>query len=285
MRAAAAILDLATMAALALLLRARRRPPAGALVLGWCPLSVLESAGGGHVDCLGAALLVFGLLALEVSSRARAAAGGLLLGLSALVKPVALVVLPALLARSRPVRRLVFLAGVAAALLVALPYAGAGSKLFTGLLAYGERWRFNDAFYSPLVAAGIPPLGARAALALAVVLVAAGAPRLLRDPLAAAGCVIGAGIALSPTVHPWYALWIVPLLPFLPRAVAPAAFALVTLLPVSYAAAWSRATTGVWAEPGWSRPVLWVPVLALLGWGLIASRTRAAVAAPRGESS
>ncbi|MGQ0721207.1 MAG: glycosyltransferase 87 family protein [Candidatus Eiseniibacteriota bacterium] len=272
-RVLSAVLDLATMAALAALLRTRGRPAPGALVVGWCPLSVMESAGGGHVDGLGVSLLIGGLFALSADSRARAAGGGLLLALSAMVKPVALVLAPAVLARSRAARRPAFLLGCALAALLALPYLGAGAKLFAGLSAYGERWRFNDAVYSLLVATGLAPLGARAVLALAVLTAALLVPRGVRDPLAAAGSVVFAGIALSPTVHPWYAQWIVPLLPFLPRAVSPAAYALVALLPVSYAAAWLRDTTGVWGEPAWSRPALWIPVLALLVVGLAVRRS------------
>jgi hypothetical protein len=287
-RAFSAVTDLAAMAALALLLRARGVAVSGALVLGWCPLSVMESAGGGHVDGLGVALLAGGCLALAGGSGGRAAAAGLLLALSALVKPVAAVVVPAIVARAPLARRSTFLAGGAAGLLVAVPYLDAGAKLFVGLAAYAEGWRFNDALYSPLVAAGLSPIGARAVLALGVAAAAVLAPRFLRDPLAASGCVIFAGIALSPTVHPWYAQWIVPMLPFLPRAVSPAAWTLVALLPAAYAAAWVRETTGVWAEPAWSRPLIWLPVYALLAAGAFRGFRAARVspdAAPRGESS
>jgi hypothetical protein len=268
-RAAAALLDLLGAVLLALLLRARGRPAALAAAAAWCPLAVLESAGGGHVDALGAALLVGGLLAAERADRARGhAAAGAVLALSALVKPTAALLAPGLLLRGRPARRAALLAGAAAAAaLVTLPFLGAGRKLFTGFLTYAEHWRFNDLLYSPLVAAGLTPRGARAALAVAVLAAAIALPLRLRDRLAWTAAVIGTGLALSPTVHPWYALWLVPLLPFLPRAAAPAGFALVALLPISYAAAWTEAVTGVWAEPAWTRPALWGPVLALLAWG------------------
>lgn len=70
-RAAAALLDLVAVAALALLLRRRGRPMTLCVVVAWCPLSVVESAGGGHVDALGAALLTLGLVAWSTPVRPR----------------------------------------------------------------------------------------------------------------------------------------------------------------------------------------------------------------------
>jgi len=271
-RAAAAMLDLVTVGLLAALLRRRGRPAAEAAVAAWCPLAVLETAGGGHVDALGACLLVAGLLALEGPGRRRDFAGGLLLGLSILVKPVAVVLAPTLLAPGPAARRLTRIAGGLAAAIVVVPYLGAGSKLFTGFLAYAEHWRFNDALYSIVLGTGLSPRGARVLLGGVMLALAFIVPARVRDPLAAAACLVGAGLVLSPTVHPWYALWLVPLLPFLPRAVAPAGFALVALLPVAYAAAWTEATTGTWAEPAWVRPVIWGPVGVALIVGAVRRR-------------
>lgn len=273
-RASAALVDLATVLLLALLVRSHRKRRALAVVAGWCPLSVMESAGGGHVDVVGAMLLVAGLLAWERGARLPAAVSGALLALSGMVKPTPVLALPAFLrAGAWPARRALLLGALAAAL-VAVPYLAAGTRLFTGLRAYAEHWRFNDSLYSLLVAAGASPQGARAALAVTVAAIAVVLPFRLRDPLAATACAIAAGITLSPTVHPWYALWMVPLLPFLPRAVTPAGYALVALLPLSYAASWTEAVTGHWAEPAWLRPAVWLPVLAALVWGALWRRRR-----------
>lgn len=266
-RFAAALLDAATTAALAALLRRRGRPGALALVYGWSPLAILESGGGGHVDALGVALLVAGLWALASSSRRGALGGGLLLAGSALVKPAALLLAPALLG-PRAARRGWILAGAALGLLVCVPYLGAGARLFEGFRTYAENWHFNDALFSRLVAAGASPHDARRALGIVLAAVAWVAPRRIRDPLAASGVVIGAFLALSPTAHPWYAMWLLPLLPFLPRALVPAGALLCMLLPLSYVTPWERVATGVWREPGWPRAVIWGAVELALGWAL-----------------
>jgi len=266
-RAAAALADLLVVGLLGVLLGFRGRSPAGALVAGWCPLSVLESAGGGHVDAPGAMLLTAAVVVMQRTEGAPAFGPGLLASLAAMVKPVPLLAAPAMLRDGPAARRIALLAGAALALTVAVPYMGAGEKLFAGFRTYAEHWRFNDALYWLLTGGGLSPGAARMTLALAVAALAIVAAWRVRDPVAAAGCAVAAAVALSPTVHPWYALWLVPFLPFLPRAVRPAGLTLVALLPLSYAAAWTEATTGAWGEPAWLRPAVWIPVGIALAAG------------------
>lgn len=256
-RAAAVLADLATVALLGLLLRRRGRDPAAALVYGWCPLAVLESAGGGHVDALGTALLT-GALAIGGGGRAaRAFGAGLLLGLSALVKPMAPLVAPAVWFATGGRRRAWWVAGGAAAMLLALPYADAGARLFTGLRTYAEHWQFSDAIYSPLVAAGAGPRATRVVLAALTIAFAILVGWRRRDPPAAAALAIAVALALSPTVHPWYALWLLPLLPFAPPPLARAGAVFAALLPVTYVSAWNLARAGEWLQPAWMRPLVW----------------------------
>jgi hypothetical protein len=220
------------------------------------------------------ALLLGGLLALEHGLAATTAlGGGALVGLSLLVKPTAVLLAPTLLFGQRFARRW-FLAGVAAAFILWIPYLDAGPKLATAFLRYAEHWRFNDALYTLLVAAGAAPRHARALLAGVLVACAFAIARRLREPAAAAGPAFFALLVCSPTVHPWYALWLAPFLPLLPRALRTAGAALCALLPLSYVSAWMRGRTGVWQEPEWPRLVLWGVVFALIAAGLVRARSR-----------
>lgn len=266
-RAVAALLDFATVLLVGALLR-RRGAPAGMVALvAWCPLAILETGGGGHVDALGAVLLVASFVAAGPGPR-REALAGFLFGASALAKPVAPFLLPAVLGPRTSRQRVAFLAGAATALLLVVPYLGAGTKLLTGFTTYAEHWRFHDAVYSPLVSLGLGPRAARGVLAGLLVAAALLVPRRVRDPLAASGTVIAVLLLLSPTVHPWYALWLVPFLPFLPRALRAGAVTFVLLLPVVYASGWYLATRGAWAEPGWAKALGWLPALLVTGLGL-----------------
>ena len=57
--------ELATLVALALVLRRRRQPLERLLVLAWSPLALLEIAGSGHNDAFGMLWMALALLALE----------------------------------------------------------------------------------------------------------------------------------------------------------------------------------------------------------------------------
>jgi hypothetical protein len=274
-RAWAAACDLGAALVFALALRRAGRPPALALVHATCPLAVLESAGGGHVDAFGVLLLSAAvLLAGRAASAARACAAGLFFGGAVLVKLVPAALAPALFAR-RPARESLALgAGAALAALAVVPYLAAGEKLLSGLGAYARHWHFHDFAYSLMTRSGVDPLDARRLLAGAFALVALAVPAFVKDRAASIGVVFAAFLVLSPTVHPWYALWLVPFLVSLPRAIRPAGFALVALLPFSYVTAWRERATGVWEEPGWSAALTWGGAIVFLTIGILRERAR-----------
>ena len=275
-RAIAAALDVSVMGIFAAIFLRRSKSAALALIHGWCPLAILESAGGGHVDALGIFLLALACWAADHLRSAHSAArsgflAGMFLSASAMVKLIPAAVAPAFLPR-RPAKWIaLFALGILVPLLVFLPYLDAGPHLGEGLKAYAENWHFNDLTFTPLVRAGVDPLDARRVLAAAFSLAALVIPWLTRDLLAAIGLVWFAFLALSPTVHAWYGLWLVPFLVTLPALWRPAAIALAALLPLSYIAPWWQARTGLAEEPAWNRLVVWIPVLILLA-GTIGKR-------------
>lgn len=264
-RAWAAAFDLASALVFAAALHRGGRLASLALVQGLCPLAILESAGAGHVDAFAVLLLA---AAVYFAPR-RAFVAGLFFGGAALVKLVPVALGPAFVLRRSPRVFFAFTCGALLTLVFVLPHIAAGPRLFDGLLAYGEHWRFHDALYSPLVAAGLEPGSARRLLATLFALVALATPFLVRDLFAAGAVVFGAFLVLSPTVHPWYALALVPFLVATPRALLPAAFALVALLPISYVSSAIRIETGAWSEPAWVRAATWVPVAVFAAAGLL----------------
>ncbi len=271
-RATATAFDLAAAILLAGVLRRFGRHPALALIHACCPLAILESAGGGHVDAFGVLLLAGALAAApSTASWPRAFLAGALLGGAALVKLVPIALVPSFVVRRPASAAAALLAGVAIAGAAFLPYVDPGARIFDGLAAYARHWHFHDLFYSFGVEAGLDPFDVRRLLAGAFAFLACAAPFVVRDRAACAGVVFGAFLMLSPTVHPWYALWLAPFLPFLPRALRPAAFALVALLPFAYVSTWLAKGTGSWQEPSWSRAILWIPVTVLLAAGLLRS--------------
>jgi hypothetical protein len=269
--------DLAATAVLAGALERARRPPAEVLVWCLCPLAVLEVAREGHADSLA----VLGLALFAQGFAARRATVGLLGGvLAGLGKLNGLLVLPAAF-RARPRPRawpMVLL------LLLGLPYLFGGA---TSLSAYANRWRANDGAFSLLLLASERVLGgdwariagttltrhalaraAAAALWLSFLVWLLRRPIPQSDVPRVAGGLLLALLLLSPVLHPWYALWVIPFVPFLGPA-RHAALALASLAWLGHLPDHLETATGAWDDPAWGRALLHLPV-----WILVARLVR-----------
>ena len=265
-------------AILILLLRRSGRDPRWVLLYLWNPLAVLEIAGSGHIDPLGIALL---LAASALMLNGNRAAAALALAAAVLGKLIPLLAVPLfwrefgkhegrdLRAWLRPKGRLPLLLLPLGVLAGYVPYAGAGAGLFDGLSAYAARWRFNDSVFS-LVFEGLRLAGVEADMASAaarlfcsggVAFACLAAPVLIADPLRVLFVVLSVFLLLSPTLHPWYLLWILPFLPFFPN---PAWLCFSGLAVFSYEVLGRYLHLGVWEEQAWVRWVQFAPFYLLL---------------------
>jgi len=257
-----AVIAMADLLAVSLLLRLAA--PAAVVLYAWNPLALIEIAGQGHTE--GLAVLGIVLAAWAVARRRGAWAGaGLALAAGAKLFPILLV--PAAWRRAGAA---VPLAALAAGVAMALPYAAPGvvGNVAESLALYVRSFEFAAAPYLALKAAGAwlglgdvsKTLGPALALAFA-----AGAAALLRRDrgsfAATTSALYGLFFVTATTVHPWYlvpALAMVPLLrrpgPWLwAAAFAPATYLFYTGPAPAYAAAvaigWLGAV-GLWAAPG-----------------------------------
>jgi len=256
---------LGDLGVLFVLLRARhsgRLSAAAPVIWGWCPLVCLEFAGSGHLDSLGILCLLLGLLALE-SGSGRAAVWS---GLGAAIKFLPLCLLPWIGRGSTPRRRMLLVAGALGLLALSyLPFLfleGSERGLGSGLREYGERWESGSLVYRWVV----PRLGSestRVLLGLAWLGCSTAFVLRRRDAWSGAGAILGTFLVLSPTLHPWYVLW---MLPFLAHRPSLAWSWLVASIPLSYwpLDAWKE--HGRWIDPAW---IWWViaPMFAVLWIG------------------
>lgn len=247
------------------------RSPVWVLAYAWHPLAALEGAGSGHLDFLGVALLVAGVLALEQGRRVVA---GIVLGLAVGVKFVPVVLAPLV------VRRLGWrglLAGGTLLLCLYGWFAGETGGLALGSLGeYARRWRFNGPLFL-----GIEGLaGMRMALAMPLVggmAVAWYADRRPGPPGPAAWAwPIAVALLLAPAVYPWYLVWLLPFLTV--RATAPLAMWSVTVL-LTYAVWFSELHGAGWVLPKWVLPVEYGLVAAVGAWRLWRRTSTASVSA------
>ena len=261
------LFDVATIALLVVLLRARGRPPTHALVYAWSPLVIVETGHSGHVDAAGVFLLVLGLVLWQ---RGRRLGAGLAFGASLLVKYLAVALAP-LLVRRGGVRALAAM-GVVAALGYAA-FLDAGPHLLGSLRVYCGTWWFNGPPFMALAGFLGDATVARRLLAgfgVAFMLVAA---RREHDPVRYLYLVTGCALVVSPTVYPWYLLWMVPLLCIYPNR---AWIAFTGLVALSYAVWVEYDRSGAWRVPTWLLAVEYVPFYGLLAHGLWSKGTRRA---------
>ncbi|HKA36832.1 MAG TPA: hypothetical protein VKH43_08430 [Thermoanaerobaculia bacterium] len=238
-------------------------PGAGfaAALYAFHPLAVTETAGQGHLDSIGIVLL---LACLAHLSHRRRGVAGLSFALSVLTKYVSLATVIPLARRGRGK----FLAAAALSGSVIWLAAGeAGPSPLGGMRQYATRWSFNSPLYAGAVGVmeglHVPERAKAVFLGLKERLhhpawtsrvfpffySAFFARMFLASLLAAALIVIGwrvrtvdsavfaslaALLLLSPTLYPWYLLWI---LPFAAKGRNPAFLYLSFAVPLSYALA------------------------------------------------
>jgi hypothetical protein len=182
------------------------RAPVHVLGYAWNPLVALEVAGSGHVDVLGALLLVLSAWCLTERRRFPAAAAWMLaIG----VKFLPIVLAPLFWRRVRPRD-----VALGAAILIALyaPFFSRQGLPIGSLGAYIDYWRFN----APLFGAAEMVLPARLVTVLGALGGVALAARLrwvcAVDEPAAWSWPLAAVLLAAPAVYPWYLLWLTPFL-------------------------------------------------------------------------
>ncbi len=273
-----------------------------AILYAWHPLPIIEIAGSGHTDGAGALTLVFAVIFLLQRKYFFAiiflALSFLTKFFSALFLPFILLAVwkDLNLKKAGQLAALfVFILAISYA-----PFAAAGEKLWSGLQVYSDKWRFNDGFFSfifsgvhfllpdGLVKSLMIPSGwditiealttRRIDLALIISKAICGGvfmfvyARLLwrtfkfgiseADWMAVFVVMLSAFFLLSPTLQPWYLIW---LLPFLcPRLESRVTLYQSLITPLwllsatvflSYWVLENYVQSGVWQEPEW---VKWV---------------------------
>ena len=153
------LIDAAGMLLLLSWLRARRRPVGRVAWYAWNPLAVMEIAGSGHVDGIGAMALVVGWLALGASIHPQASAalrrgGQALLGAAvATATWIKLLPLLVLVPLARRMGRLGWAGFAAVTVLAFAPYAWTGPAWGGGVGQYASRWRYNAFLFGGIEAA------------------------------------------------------------------------------------------------------------------------------------
>ena len=212
------------------------------LAYAWQPLLATEVAGSGHIDIVGALLLLVSFAALIRRWRALAA---LAFGLAVSVKLFPIILLPLYWKRVRV--RDAALGAVLPALLY-IPFLNHGRIPIGSLGTYLHSFRFNDPVFAMLERVADPKF----VVALAVLVGFVTAMWQRRNSAALDdeefAWPMAASLFCAPVVYPWYLLW---MLPFLRSAsTLPIVIWTVSIIPTYYV--WHLRTLGrPWLVPGW----------------------------------
>lgn len=246
------------VAALLAVLAIRRRNLLWVAAYVWHPLPILEIAGSGHNDALGIAMLWLGIATWELR---RYGATGFIWALAFLSKYAAILLVPWWWQRRVGRSHLGFFLAFSIVPLVVYPTiltAVAGS-----LGAMSARFGSNGSVH-PLLAVllGSSPV-ARAICAAVWVAFAWWWARREADVVRYLLGVMAVGALLSPVLHPWYLIWLIPAFCFWrPKAVV----VLTGTVALSYTVWPGRLATGTWEIPIWAHVLEYMPVAILGVW-------------------
>lgn len=246
------------IAALLLLLAQRKMNLLWIVAYVWHPLPILEIAGSGHNDVLAAAWLWVGLAAWQAR---RYFGVSLAWALALLSKYASVLMVPWWLCRREGRWWLAVFV-----LISALPFAlnpNIPSALIESLTAVSARIESNASVFLALLELFGSPLAACAVtLLLWAGLLGFWAWRF-SDPVAYLCRALAATALLSPVLHPWYLLLLIPCLCFWrPKPIV----ALTGTVILAYAVWPGYLARGVWELPAWARFLEYGSILMLFVW-------------------
>lgn len=250
------ICDVAIVFVLLDVLRSSGQAAHWVLAYAWHPLLATEVAGSGHIDIVGALLLLISVAALGRRWRTVAA---IAFALAVGVKLFPIVLLPLYWKRIR-IRD-----GALAAIVLGLLYVPFFShgRIPTGSLGtYVQSFRFNDPVFALLERVAPPQL-----IVVSAVLIGVLVAIWMRKQSAvwssdAFAWPTAASLFCAPVVYPWYLLW---LLPFLRSAsTLPLIIWTVSIIPTYYV--WHlRDLGGPWLLPDWIMLLEYGSVVVVVG--------------------
>lgn len=272
--------DLATLWFIIQLLRDRGQNPALALIWAWSPLVIVEFAGSAHEMSLPICFLVAGLWLLN----RHPVASGIAFAAAVLSHYMAAPIVVATLLIIRADWRRVWLPFALTIAVAYLPFVSAGKYLVMSLVGYAGQFRFNGSAFEllmPVVGFNWPQKGfgpgywnhpyLKMVIAALFIWVVAWCWRHRCTAPRAALATTAALLLLSPSVHPWYVVWLVPLICFEFR---PAWLIYCCTIFISYVAKVSQLQTGQWVDHWYVELIEYAPVYVLL-WLHIRQRDRA----------
>ena len=254
--------DIAVGCLVALALRRRGRDPRIAVLWWWHPLPMLECSVGGHVEIVAVLLVVAAMMLMEIK-KLNAATVALAAGISVKLLPVGWLPLLWRVAGTRTLALLLLLLLVPMAFFIGTDLRW----MVEGLQEYATSWYSGDLLYRPLgelLRLSPEDRWSQGAWLLRCALFCAWAwiawRARSREPWDGFLVVSLAFVLLTPTLHPWYLLWLIPAA-VVTRSAAAYLLSCTVLLQYRVLDGWRA--RGVWEEDSAMRwwvfaiPLIW----------------------------
>jgi len=249
------VLDMGGLFFLYLIIKHHGLPFRNLLIWAWHPLLIVEIAGSGHQDIIGIFLLTGCLYYMQ---RQRLLGASLMLVGSFLSKLFPLFLFPLLLRRQKKWPYLVLMLLTT---LFYLPFYNTETHLFTGLSVYTRTWEANASIFY-LLKLLIKDLQATKFLIILIFLsIYLYAYRSISKFETACFVTLGSFLLLTPTLHPWYILWVIPFLVISPNR----AWLYLTMASTAYYHVLiDYFEKDLWQEQLWIKYLIYLPFFALL---------------------
>ena len=222
------------------------------------PLLLVEGLWNVHVDILG---ILPGFVMVLWLKHQKPWQTGLALAVLIAVKIIPIIFVPLCFMHFQGKDRLRFLAATFLLLAcVYAPFLGEGEALFASFIAFSKAWYFNNPIFHALgwlLDKEMARLILTAALMLSLIAIFF-IPRQTQWKLVAAWIAV---IICSPTFHPWYLLWLIPLVPRQSLKHLNIAYAATFL---AYTILIRYRVDGAWIESPWWMIPEWLVLLYVL---------------------
>ncbi len=257
--------DLTTILGIFLIINKLKLDYKNILIYALCPLPLFQFFLDGHVDGFGIALLVFSIFFYLDD---RKFLGYILIGLSASIKPLSLILVPILFFHENNSGEKIKVAvtPLMVCALLYVPFIFSGTP-FSALATFAENWTFNGIVFDALSIFVHDNQHAR--LICGILFVISYLAIIIRrheitdardNLLPKIYMSIFLLYIFSPVVHPWYLTWLAVLLPIVPRW---SGIVYVSLISLTAFTVINYQLTGVWKEYIFVLLIEYVPVMVL----------------------
>jgi alpha-1,6-mannosyltransferase len=261
------LLDLITIYGIFLILKKLNIDKKNILIYVLSPLPIFQFFIDAHADGYGLAFIIFAIFFYLDNKKILSY---VLIGLSICIKPIGLLFIPLLFFNEKSLQERIKVVLIPAFICAAMyiPYVFTGSP-FQALIKFTENWTFNGIVFDVLNSFMHNNQEVRLVCGILYFLIYILIVLSKKDLFNKIYLSVFLLLIFSPVVHPWYAGWLLVLLPFVPRW---SGIFYVSLISLTAITDLNYQLSGVWKEYTLVLILEYVPILSIFLYEIFKSR-------------